>query len=70
MLVYLPTVACAIALAALVYRYDLYEKEPWYMLALAAVLTIAASYVIAMTVCPAFCARFPAATSRQCPAVT
>lgn len=28
-------------------------------LALAAVLAIAASYVIAMTVCPAFCARFP-----------
>ncbi|MDZ8120154.1 efflux RND transporter permease subunit [Pontiella agarivorans] len=28
-------------------------------LALAAVLTIAASYVIAMTVCPTFCARFP-----------
>lgn len=29
-------VACALVLALVVYRYDLYEKEPWYLLAAAA----------------------------------
>lgn len=36
MLAMLFTVVCAVALVLLVYRYDLYEKEPWYMLLLAA----------------------------------
>ncbi|MCH8215318.1 MAG: efflux RND transporter permease subunit [Planctomycetes bacterium] len=34
-------------------------------LALAAVLTIAASYLVAMTVAPAFCARFPTKNGKQ-----
>ncbi len=46
MLVYLPTVACAFALAALVYRYDLYEKEPWYMLVLASVLGMCGCWAV------------------------
>ncbi len=35
MLVYAVVFACAAALALIVYRYDLYEREPWWMLLLA-----------------------------------
>lgn len=35
MLVYLTLGLCAVFAAALVWRYDLYEREPWYMVLLA-----------------------------------
>jgi RsiW-degrading membrane proteinase PrsW (M82 family) len=35
MLAYVVTAVCAVALAALVYRYDMYEKEPWPLLGVA-----------------------------------
>jgi RsiW-degrading membrane proteinase PrsW (M82 family) len=38
MFIYLFVAACAVLLGWLVYRYDLYEKEPWYLLLLAAML--------------------------------
>jgi RsiW-degrading membrane proteinase PrsW (M82 family) len=41
MLIYATLMLCAVLLAMLVYRYDLYEKEPWYLLLAAA----AAGYV-------------------------
>lgn len=34
----LATILCAIGLALIVYRYDMYEREPWYMLVLACAL--------------------------------
>jgi len=42
MIVYLSVLACAALLAWMVYRYDLYEKEPWYLLLLA----VALGYVV------------------------
>ena len=36
--IYLALTLCVIVLALIVYRYDMYEREPWYMLLLAAVL--------------------------------
>ncbi len=38
MAIYLALGLCALLAALLVYRYDLYEREPWYMLALAIVM--------------------------------
>jgi hypothetical protein len=38
MLVYVVVLACAILLGLLVYRYDLYDKEPWYLLLIAVVV--------------------------------
>lgn len=35
MVIYASVGACAALLALLIYRYDMYEREPWYMLALA-----------------------------------
>ena len=35
---YLTVLLCAVLATLLVYRYDLYEREPWYMLLLAALL--------------------------------
>ena len=35
MIVYGFVLLCAFGLAAMVYRYDMYEREPWYMLLLA-----------------------------------
>ena len=35
MFVYAVVILCAAGLSAMVYRYDMYEREPWYMLALA-----------------------------------
>ena len=35
MFVYAFVILCAAGLSAMVYRYDMYEREPWYMLALA-----------------------------------
>lgn len=40
MLVYLTLFACAVLMVLLVRRYDLYEKEPWYMLLVAVALGI------------------------------
>jgi len=44
MLIFLPVLVAAIALGAMVYRYDLYNKEPWYLLLLAVVLGTATGY--------------------------
>src|SRR4051812_30193673 len=41
MLVYVTLFACAILLVLLVRRYDLYEKEPWYMVLVAVALGVA-----------------------------
>ena len=38
MLLAMATLGCAIGLALLVYRYDMYEREPWYMLLSTAVV--------------------------------
>ena len=46
MLVYATVFVCAYAFALLVYRYDMYEKEPWYMLLLVVVLGMAAAFGI------------------------
>lgn len=46
MLVYLVVLACAVGLGLLVYRYDLYEKEPWYLLLLAMALGYGAFWVL------------------------
>ena len=46
MLVYAIVFVCAYALALLVYRYDMYEKEPWYMLLLVVSLGMAAAFGI------------------------
>ncbi len=46
MLVYATVIVCAYALALLVYRYDMYEKEPWYMLLLVVALGMAAAFGI------------------------
>ena len=46
MLVYITVFVCAYAFALMVYRYDMYEKEPWYMLLLVVVLGMAAAYGI------------------------
>jgi RsiW-degrading membrane proteinase PrsW (M82 family) len=37
---------CALLAAALVYRYDLYEREPWYMIVLAIVLGAAGMRIV------------------------
>lgn len=37
---------CAAGLALLVYRYDMYEREPWYMLVLAVVLGMGAGWCV------------------------
>lgn len=44
MLIYAAVGACAALLALLVYRYDMYEREPWYMLA----LTLAAGAAVSL----------------------
>ena len=44
MLVYATVFVCAYALALMVYRYDMYEKEPWYMLLLVVALGMAAAF--------------------------
>jgi RsiW-degrading membrane proteinase PrsW (M82 family) len=46
MFVYATVFICAYVFAMLVYRYDMYDKEPWYMLLLVAVLGIAAAFGI------------------------
>lgn len=46
MLVYATVFACAYALALVVYRYDMYEKEPWYLLLLVVVLGMATAFGI------------------------
>jgi RsiW-degrading membrane proteinase PrsW (M82 family) len=38
MLVYVTLVACALIVGGWIWRYDLYEREPWYMVVLAAAL--------------------------------
>lgn len=38
--------ACALGLGLLVYRYDMYEREPWYMLILAAALGMGACWTL------------------------
>ena len=40
--VYFSVMACAVLLAWMVYRYDLYDKEPWYLLVFALALGYAA----------------------------
>lgn len=44
MFVYAVVLLCALGLAAMVYRYDMYEREPWYMLLLALVIGGAAGF--------------------------
>ena len=44
-LIYVLMLACAVGLAAFIYRYDLYEKEPWYMAAFAVGMGFAAMWV-------------------------
>ena len=46
MLVYATVFVCAYILALMVYRYDMYEKEPWYMLLLVVALGMAAAFGI------------------------
>ncbi|MHC5025985.1 MAG: PrsW family glutamic-type intramembrane protease [Planctomycetota bacterium] len=46
MLVYLTLIVCAALLALLVYRYDMYEREPWYMLVAMAVLGAGAMWLV------------------------
>jgi len=46
MLVYATVFVCAYALALMVYRYDMYEKEPWYMLLGVVALGMAAAFGI------------------------
>jgi RsiW-degrading membrane proteinase PrsW (M82 family) len=45
MLVYVTLFACAVLLVLLVRRYDLYEKEPWYMVLVAVALGVALMWV-------------------------
>jgi RsiW-degrading membrane proteinase PrsW (M82 family) len=44
-LIYVLMLACAAGLAAFVYRYDLYEKEPWYMVLLAVAMGFATMWL-------------------------
>jgi RsiW-degrading membrane proteinase PrsW (M82 family) len=44
---YVAVCVCALLAAVLVYRYDLYNREPWYMLALAAGLGFAVMRALA-----------------------
>jgi RsiW-degrading membrane proteinase PrsW (M82 family) len=44
-LIYVLMLACAAGLAAFIYRYDLHEKEPWYMVAFAVGMGFAAMWV-------------------------
>ena len=44
MFVYAVVLLCALGLAAMVYRYDMYEREPWYMLLLALAMGGAAGF--------------------------
>jgi RsiW-degrading membrane proteinase PrsW (M82 family) len=44
---YLAVSVCAVLAAILVYRYDLYNREPWYLIALAGGLGIAAMRAVA-----------------------
>ncbi len=44
MSIYVVVLLCALGLAAMVYRYDMYEREPWYMLLLALVIGGAAGH--------------------------
>ena len=44
MLVYATVFVCAYILALMIYRYDMYEKEPWYMLLLVVVLGMGAAF--------------------------
>ena len=46
MLVYSSVVLCAGFLAWMVYRYDMYEKEPWYMLLLAVGMGMGAALAV------------------------
>jgi RsiW-degrading membrane proteinase PrsW (M82 family) len=46
MWVYVLVFICAYILALMVYRYDMYEKEPWYMLLLVIALGMAAAFGI------------------------
>ena len=44
--VFVIVLLCAAGLALLVYRYDMYEREPWYMLVLAVVLGMGAGWCV------------------------
>ena len=46
MLVYATVFICACVFALLVYRYDMYDKEPWYLLLLVVALGMGAAYGI------------------------
>ena len=46
MLVYGCLALCALVLILMVYRYDMYDKEPWYMLVLALVRRTALAVVV------------------------
>ena len=46
MLVYSITLVCACVLVLMVYRYDMYNKEPWGILGVAVVLGMAAAFGI------------------------
>lgn len=45
-MVFSAVLVCSLAMALLIYRYDMYEREPWYMLVLAGVLGMASSWAI------------------------
>jgi RsiW-degrading membrane proteinase PrsW (M82 family) len=45
-MIFLATLVCAAGMALLVYRYDMYDREPWYMLLLAAALGAAGFWVL------------------------
>lgn len=47
-LIYLLMLACAAGLAAFIYRYDLHEKEPWYMALLAVGMGFATMWLVGM----------------------
>lgn len=47
-LIYVLMLVCAAGLAVFVYRYDLHEKEPWYMVALAVGLGFATMWLAGM----------------------
>lgn len=46
MIVYVTLLFCAILVAILIYRYDMYEKEPWYMLAATAAVGAVAMWIL------------------------
>lgn len=45
MLLYGGLALCALAVGAMVYRYDLYDREPWWLLALSVLLGMGAMYL-------------------------